>query len=321
MPHRRVSVAVQHENVRSVLLRWLEDTRARVRPRTYERFEGIVRLHILPSLGPIRLDRLAPQHVQALLNRKSEEGLAPQSVKHIRTVLGMALNRAVRWQLIPRNVAALTDAPKIERKPVKPLSPEEAQRLLLAAKGHYLEALLSVAVALGMRRGEVLGLSWSDIDLESGQIRVNKSLQRVERKLQLVNPKTNQSRRVIALPDVVVRALKRHKARQLEQRLAAGANWVEAGLVFTTRKGTPLEPRNVVRDFKHLLKRADLPETRFHDLRHTAASLLLAQGVHPRAVMEILGHSRISLTMDTYSHVMPATLRDAAESMDRALGG
>jgi len=314
-------VAVERQTVAQFLTGWLDSAQPSIRPRTFERFEGIVRLHIIPTLGRFRLDRLRAQHVQALLNRKGREGLSAQSVKHIRTVLSIALNRAVKWNMIGRNVAALTDAPKIEREPVATLSLEEARKLLDAASGDRLEGLLSVALAVGLRRGEALGLSWSDVDLDAGVIRVSHSLQRVGGRLQLVAPKTSQSRRSIAIPEVVVKALRRHRARQSEDRLAAGSGWQDSGLIFTSRVGTPIEPRNMIRAFKGLLKKAGLPAARFHDLRHTAASILLAQGVHPRAVMEILGHSRISLTMDTYSHVMPSVLREAADKMGLALGG
>jgi integrase len=305
---------------------WLADTAAaKVRPRTLERYEGLIRIHIKPAIGSVKLTALEPRHVQALLNAKSAAGLAPQSVKHIRTVLSSALGRAMKWELVSRNVAALTDAPTIEREDVKPLSPEDARKLLDAAQGHQLEALYSVALALGLRRGEGLGLRWEDVDLDARTLKVLRSLQRIKRdgkgSLDLVPLKTKRSRREMALPDEVVKALRRHRARQAEQRLVAGPRWHESGLVFTTSRGTPVEPRNAVRHFKALLKKAGIAEQRFHNLRHTAASLLLAQGVHPRVVMEVLGHSRISLTMDVYSHVMPTALRDAAEAMNAVLTG
>lgn len=319
--NRGLPISFERQTVAEYLSTWLDSIRPPMtRPRTFERFEGIVRLHLIPTLGKHRLERLAAQHVQELLSAKLAAGLSPQSVRHIRTALGIALNRAVRFDLVERNVAALTDPPPIEREPVKPLLPDEAKRLLAAAQGDRLEAVYSVALAVALRRGEALGLAWGDVDLEAATLRVNRSLQRAEGKLQLLPPKTPGSRRTIPLPSIAIKALRKHRAQQAEERLAAGTAWIDAGLVFTTRKGTPLEPRNLVRHFKGLLKRAGLTESRFHDLRHTAASLLLAQAVHPRVVMEILGHSRISLTMDTYSHVMPNVMNDAAAKMDAILG-
>lgn len=182
-------------------------------------------------------------------------------------------------------------------------------------------ALYSVAVALGLRRGEALALKWEDVDLEAGTLRVKHSLQRIEGRLQLVEPKSLKSRRTIAMPQATVLALRDHRKRQLEERMPEGSAWQETGFIFTTTIGTPIEPDHLKRWFKPLLKKAGLPDIRFHDLRHTAASLLLAQGVGPRVIMETLGHSQISLTMNTYSHVMPSLQREAADKMDAILSG
>jgi integrase len=179
-----------------------------------------------------------------------------------------------------------------------------------------LRAVFTVPLAVGLRPGEALGLYWQDVDLEAGTLSLCRALQRIEGKLQLVELKTRRSRRTIALPGVALAALKRHRVQQREERVLAGGRWQETALIFTTKHGTPLEPRNVVRTFKRILWKAGLPNQRFYDLRHTCASLLLAQGVHPRVVMEILWHSQISLTMNTYSHVIPQLQRDAAERMD-----
>jgi integrase len=212
------------------------------------------------------------------------------------------------------------DPPRVRRPEIHPLTPEQARTFLDAARGDRLEALYSVALAIGLRQGEALGLRWEHIDLDGGELRVRVALQRIAGKLQLVEPKTRQSRRTIPLPQVAVNALRAHRVSQLEERLLAGDRWVDTGLVFCTPKGTPLDARNVTRRFQKLLKQTDLPHQRFHDLRHTCATLLLVQGVPPRVVMEILGHSQISLTMDTYTHVVPALKREAANRMDALLG-
>jgi integrase len=247
------------------------------------------------------------------------------------------------------------------------LSPEEAKTLLAAVAGHRLEALITVAVGLGLRRGEALGLRWRDVDLKAGTLSVRHTLERsqgnaaarksllaeraglrarlrstadestrqrlsaeleeVKRRLnavgtslRLAKPKTARSRRTIMLPDVVAASLRAHRARQLEERLGAGERWNDLNLVFTTPIGTPIGTHSLHRTFKAMLKEADLPDIRYHDLRHTAATLLLAQGVDPRTIMETLGHSQISLTLNTYTHVVPALQRQAAAKMDEILG-
>ncbi len=185
-----------------------------------------------------------------------------------------------------------------------------------AIRGDRLEALYTVALAIGLRPGEALGLRWQDVDLVSGVLRVQVALQRIKGKLELDELKTHRSRRSLALPQFTNMALKAHRAHQEEERQNAGDRWEERDLVFCTRLGRPLLQRNVIRSFRRTLKYAGLTHRRFYDLRHTCASLLLVQGVHPRVVMEILGHSQISLTMNTYSHVVPELQQDAAQRMD-----
>jgi integrase len=328
---RGLPVATERQTLEHYLDEWLEHTlKAKAKPRSYESFSTISRLHIKPSIGNIQLHKLAPQHIQKLLDEKSKDGFSPQTVANIRTVLRSALSQAVKWNLVSRNSAALVNAPRIPHKRIEPLDPEHARKLLETAKGGRFEAIYTVALTLGMRRGEVLGLRWSDIDMDGRAIRVNQSMQRLstgssdkgkKSELQATETKTDGSRRTIALPDSVVRALRAHRARQAQDRLVAGMSWKDQDLVFTNRTGRPIEPILLHRDYKALLKKAELPVTlRFHDLRHSAASLLLAQGVHPRAIMELLGHSSIAVTMNVYGHVMPAMMRDAADKMDELLG-
>jgi integrase len=221
-----------------------------------------------------------------------------------------------------RNVALLVDAPRVSHRDVHVLSPDEALRLVDAARPDRLEALWVLALSTGLRRGELLGLTWSDIDLDRRQLRVTKALQRIpEKGLVLAETKTRRGRRSIVIPVGAVEALRRHRGRQAEERLLAGSQWEEKGFVFTSSRGTPLDGDNLIsRPFRRVLQEAGLPPMRFHDLRHSCASLLLAQGVAPRVVMETLGHSRISVTLDTYTHVLPALQREAADAMDRALG-
>jgi integrase len=200
-------------------------------------------------------------------------------------------------------------------------TPEEARRFLDAVRGDWNEALDSVAMALGLRKGEALGLRWSDIELEGRILRVERALRRVRREgLQCVELKSDRSGRTLPLPEFVVGVLRAHRKRQLEVRILAGSRWQQSGYVFTTDIGTPLDKTRVSRVLRQLLRAAGLPRKRFHDLRHTAALLMLASGIHPRVVMEVPGHSQFSIAMDTYSHVMLPAVREAAEKLDRLLG-
>ena len=336
-------VVIERQTVEEYMTDWLEITlKPRAKARSFESFSTIARLHIFPMLGRIQLSKLTPQAIQRLLAEKSkpvkdEQGdvktrrLSPQTIGNIRTVMRSAFAQAVKFNLITRNPAALVDVPRIPRKQVATFTCEQARQFLDKAAGERYEAIFVLAITLGMRRGEILGLRWCDVNLETRTLRINQSLQRLRtdseergKKSELIatETKTDGSRRSLALPDSVVRTLKSHKARQAQQQLAAGAEWRNAtGLVFTNASGRPIEPILLHRDFKALLEKAGLPVTmKFHSLRHSAASLLLSQGVSPRVIMELLGHSSISVTMNVYAHVMPTMMREAADSMDRLLG-
>jgi integrase len=291
-----------------------------LRPRTLERYRLDIERHILPAVGRHRLDKLRPAHLVALYNAKAAEGLSAASLRHMHAVIRRALNVAVKWQLITVNPATLVDAPRPRPHEVIPLSATEARRLIEAARGHRMEARWLVGLALGLRQGEALGLWWEDIDLGAGLLRIRRALQR-QRGAGLVftEPKTTRSRRTVPLPDPLVQVLREHKDHQEKERITAGSLWRGSPCVFTTSVGTPVEPRNDNREFKALLARAGLPPVRLHDLRHTAASLLLAQNVPARVVMEILGHSQIALTMNTYSHVAPEVSREAADRLAHVL--
>jgi len=316
---RGLPVKVERQTVAQFLDRWVEDVvRPSVRPRTYQSYKQLIRLYLGPALGRHQLAKLEPQHVQAMMNEKLAAGLSPRTVNYQRAILRRALGQAVKWGQVSRNVAALTEPVRGKTPEIRPLSVPEARKLLAAAHGDRLEALYSVALALGLRQGEALGLRWTDVDLDAGTLTVRYALQRLDGTLQLVEPKTDQSRRTVALPATVVAGLTAHRDRQAFERAKAGARWRESGLVFTNTLGGPLEPRNVVRHFHALLATAGLPRMRFHDLRHTAATILLAQGVPQRAVMELLGHTQLSTTM-RYTHILPAMRREAADLMERAL--
>jgi integrase len=299
---------------------WLQEVvRPSVRPWTFSGYEVHVRLHLKPIIGSLPLDKLAPTHVQQLMNRKIAEGLNPRTIRYIRGTLRTALNHAVRWSLISRNSAALVSSPRVEQYEINPLTPAEAHVLLQSLKGDRLEALYSVALTMGLRQGEALGLQWQDVDLDLGYLRVSKQLQRIEGRLQLVAPKTARSRRSLAMPATIVSGLREHRIRQDAERKLANERWTEAGFVFAGPEGKPLDGSAISKEFHRVLQRAGLAQRRFHDLRHSCATLLLVQGVSPRVVMDVLGHSQIGPRMNTYAHVIPELRREAADRMDHLL--
>jgi integrase len=212
----------------------------------------------------------------------------------------------------------LVDGPRVERYEIQPFTPEEARRFLEGIKGHRLEALYSVALTMGLRQGEALGLRWQDVDLEMGYLRVDKQLQRQNGIFQLVEPKTPRSRRTIVMPPSITSALHRHRDLQMRES-NADRDRNKLGLVFTTEHGSPLDGTVVTHQFHRLLDQVGLPQRRFHDLRHSCATLLLAQRVPARVVMEVLGHSQIALTMNTYAHVIPELRTDAAQRMEELI--
>lgn len=306
--------------VAEFLRSWLESSvKPRVRPLTYAGYKVNVEKHLVPILGKIPLDQLTPQHVQDMINGRLAAGLSGKSVAYIHQVLRTALGLAVRWDLAPRNVARLVDRPRIERPPIQPLSPYEARKFMRAIRGHRLEALFSVALALGLRQGEALGLRWQDVDFGANTLQVNHQLQRIEGQLTLVPPKTPKSRRTLVMPTTTAERLREHQKRQVAEKLWAGAKWHDSDLIFANRVGGPTQARHVITQFHDALAGAGIRSVRFHDLRHSCATLLLVQGVSPRVVMEVLGHSEIALTMNAYSHVIPELQREAAQKMQAIL--
>ena len=321
-----VDIAPERLTVATWLGRWLENQKPpAVRPKTYTFYEYQVREHLAPDLGTRLLSKLQPQDVRDFMRAKANGGLSTKTIRHLRATLRAALNVALHDGLITRNVAALAKPPRLQKHPMQVFTAEDARAFLTAVKGHRLEALFTVTLALGLREGEILGLGIKDIDLEAGKLHVRFALQRVrqpgEKKghLILVEPKTEGSRRTINLPQIAVSALSAHLARRDEEKLLCGSKWKESGLVFTTSIGTPMDQKKLHNAFVEVLDCAELPRIRFHDLRHSAATLLLAQGVHPRFVTELFGHSSISLTMNTYSHVLESMKRETANQMEAIL--
>lgn len=304
-----------------LLRRWLDDRKPMVRLTTFQGYEEIVRLYLDPALGRMLVARMRSDDVKAFMKARLAGGSTATRVRYMRVVLRAALRFAMKNELAVRNVVQATEPPKVDRKEVEPLNIDEARVLLRAVRGDAIEGIVAIALAMGLRRGEILGLRWEDIDLESGALHVRQQLQRPKGGgWVLVPPKSERSRRRLRIPDAVRRLLVEHRRRQAEDRLAAGPEWAEHGFVFTSSNGAPLHGSNVLRDFKKLLATAKLPKKRLHDARHSCASFLLAEGVSLRVVQDILGHSDIRLTANTYSHVLPQLHDDAAEKMNRLLG-
>lgn len=290
-----------------------------LRASTFRSYSNLIRLHIVPELGNIKLPLLRPHHLHTLYARKREAGLSDRTVQYIHGLLHRALNKALKWGIVTRNVADLADTPPNKRKAMHVWNSEQVRAFLESVRDDRWAAIYFLACGTGMRQGEILGLLWREVDLEAGTLKVTRSAQSVRGQgIVFSEPKSEKSRRLIHLPSFVVSALQRHCEAQTELRKKPG--WHEHGLVVTTGNGTPILPRNLVRHFKSKIQVAGVPEIRFHDLRHTTASLLLERNTHPKVVQELLGHSQITLTLDTYSHVIPTLQREAAKTMDTLVG-
>ena len=295
------------------LERWLAAIGPSVRPRSLMMYRIHVRKHIVPALGQQKLSALTPDQVQTFLNGKIDT-LAPKTVNHLRGTLRTALNAAQDWGYVARNVVTKTKPVAAKPRKLRVLDESEARRLLATAEDDRHYALYAVALAMGLRLGEALGLRWEAVDFDTGKLHVRYGLQRINGELTLAEPKTEGSNRSIKMPALVVQSLRQHQLQQRQEGIVTP--WV-----FCTLRGTPVDPRNALRQFKALLVKAGLPDTiRFHDLRHSCATLLLARGVNVKVIAELLGHSSPQLLLSTYGHVLPQLRDAAAEEMDHALG-
>lgn len=303
--------------------RWLSDSVSdTVKATTFERYEQITRLHLKPALGRVKLKGITPAHVRGLYREKLAAGSSSRTVRYVHTTLHKALKQAVMDGLIPRNATEAVKPPQPSREEMHPLTPEQAKLFLQVAHdtGDRLEALYVLAIHTGLRQGELLGLKWDDVDLEDSSLQVRRTLSITKNGPVCTAPKTSGSRRSVKLTDKATAALRAHLERQLAEIDEVGSLWNENGLIFASEIGAPLDRRKVTaRQFKNLLKRTELPEIRFHDLRHTCATLLLSKNVNPKIVSEMLGHSTIAITLDTYSHVLPNMRDQAAKAMQEAL--
>ncbi len=317
-----LDLATGRQKVGQFLDQWLDaSVRPSVKVKTYEGYESIVRVRVKPRIGHVLLARVTPLDLQGLYTALAGSGLSNRSIHHTHRALHQAFNQAVRWGLTARNPCDGVTPPRPKRSEMRVLTKDQAAALLDATRTDPAHALYVLAITTGMRQGELLGLRWEDADLDAGKLAVRRALQRQRGKgLVFTEPKSTRSRRVILLSDRAVSALRTHRDRQTFERRVAGSMWQDGGLVFCTGTGAPLDPSWQTKVFKAALKQAGLPDIRFHDCRHTAATLLLAAGVHPKVVSEMLGHATITLTLDTYSHLVPVMHQEAAKAMDAVLG-
>lgn len=309
--------------------RWLEDyVRVHNRQKTYESYEMLIRVHIKPALGKIKIGKLKPLDIQKFYAQKlagpradGKAGkLSPTTIKRMHEVLRSAFGQAVKWEMIDRNPLQGVTPPKAEEQIPTVWTREQCVAFLDAAREHRLFAAFFLALTTGLRRGELLGLMWQDVNLEHRYISVQRSLLRSQGRLVIQDVKTKSSRRLVVLPEITVKVLDEHLKRQMEERSLYAEAYRDMGLVFCAPDGGPQDPDNFRRVFNMLIEQAGVPRIRIHDLRHTHATLLLAAGMHPKIVSERLGHAEITTTMNTYSHILPSMQRQAAEVMDIALG-
>jgi integrase len=319
--------------VASYLQQWLNDAaRATTSNKTFERYEQIIRVSLIPALGHVPLEKLTAIQIQSYYRKALEGGrhdgksggLSPTTVRQYHAVLRRALQQAVKWGLLVRNMADCVDVPHAIQKEQQALSAAEAQQLFdaLEASGSWMYLPVLIAVATGFRRGEVLGLTWDEVDLRSGTLTVRRSLEVTKAGgIQYKPPKTRKGARSITVPQFAVSALQRHRGQQAQARLLFGPAYQDQGLVFARADGSPYNPDHLSSQYAHwLARRPELPKVRFHDLRHSNATILFQQGEHPKVVSERLGHASVKITMDVYSHVLPEMQVAAASRLDAAFG-
>lgn len=323
---RQGDLAREHPTVAMLLDDWLESV-TDLRARTLNGYRAYAEHHVKPALGDVEVRALTPQHVEQAMRAWRDKGLAPQTVAHLRSLLRNALNTAIRWGMVETNAAAIARPAKIPKYQVRPLTLDEAKRLLDLFADDRLGALYTLALTRGLSSSEALGLRWSDVDLGAATLTVNAGMHRVNGAYKTEEPKNPHRRRTIALPPQVVQMLRRHSLNQIEELtdahelLQGGPNGEYIGLVFRTTEGKPIHPSTVVHHLQRIVTKAGLPHITFHQLRHAAVSLMAAQGVPLRDIMETVGHSQPATTMAIYAHSASDSKRDSAAKVAAALWG
>lgn len=308
--HRNIAAGSQ--SLKTYLAKWLEDRRENIAPKTFE-FDKLMCEYIVEYIGTIQLDMLQPEHVSQMQKDLKRDGLSARTVAHVRAILRNALGQAIKWRYLTWNVAAAVDPPKIkEPLTAQALNKQQVTALLEAVQGHRIELLYHLAVRLGIRKGELLGLRRSDVNLEMRTIKIAQQVTNVGSKTIVTTPKTARSKRTLPIPDDLM-LMVRQQLDRLVVEAAHNHDWQEHGLLFPSEVGTPMQPRNLIRHFKIALTHAKLPNIRFHDLRHTAASLMESDGVPTNAIQALLGHSTPTMTRHYSSHSDMDAMRKAVE--------
>jgi len=299
------------------LQEWMDAHKAALRDHTIHRYEQIIRSHIVPNIGKIELMDLHLSRIERLYSKLIEEGIGIRTTREVHAILHKSLKKAERYGYILNNPANGAALPRYTHSEMKVLDENQVSRLLMAARNSVYGQLYHIAVVTGMRQGELFGLKWDDLKWNSGVIYVKRQVQRVPGQAwKFVEPKTKAGRRTITLGEGSLQILREHREKQLNRKLKAGDRWQEFSLIFPSSVGTPLTPSNLHRDFHRVLALAVLSRIRFHDLRHTAASLMLNHGVPVIVVSKILGHAKPSTTMDIYGHLINEMQEEAARIMD-----
>ena len=313
-------VSPSKQTVTDFIETWVTAVKGELADSAWANYDAVMRTYVMPRIGAVRLADLTPQRVQALYvellegGKKDGSPLSARSVLQVHRTLHRALGDAVRWRLLTRNPAHGVRPPRAEQKEMTAWSPEDARAFLVATASDRLAALWVVALNSGMRRGELAGLRWADVDLDDRAIAVRQQRTTAHYRVVVAEPKA-RSRRVIPVDAAVVEALRAHRRRQLEERLFAGPGWFDSGYVFVDEIGQPYHPERLRVLFERACRAVGVPVIRFHDLRHTMATAALQAGIHPKVVQERLGHSSIAITLDTYSHVAPTLQREAADKL------
>lgn len=322
--YRQIDDGLSYSDTKTTLTeymtQWLIAAQSLKRHSTWSQHKQIFHKYIDPLLGQIKLKDLRPAQIQGVYTKLLAQGVGAYTVLKIHTVLHSALQQAVKMGMIGRNPVSLTQPPKEPTKEMSILNETQISQFLGSVIGHRWEALFHLALVTGARQMELLGLKWVDLDWNHQTLKIERQLLRPNGNgVEFSVPKTKFGMRSIALGNKTIQVLRRHFERQQRERIAAGANWQEYELIFTTSNGTPIHPRNLLRDFKILLRNAGLPPRRFHDLRHAAASLMLNNNIAPIIVSRRLGHAKASITLDVYAHLIPSMQTEAAEMIDELI--
>ncbi|GMA59690.1 site-specific integrase [Alicyclobacillus fastidiosus] len=311
------------EALESFINRWLEDKATQVRPNTMRSYRWPVNSYIIPKLGNLKLSKITPRHLQNLYTsmRTGEKSVSNRTIQLTHVILHDALDRAVKWGILSRNVAEAVEPPKVERRHTTIWTLDQALNFLQINRPHEDRCWIGfyIAIMTGMRQGEILALKWSDIDFDRGFIRIQRTLSWVNGIPIFQDPKTEKSRRSVAMFEDLGKTLTNHRRKQIAEKLQMGLAYEDNDLVIARIDGRPMHQRTFADAWYRSLKRTDLPHIRFHDLRHTHASILLEQDVHLKVVSERLGHSTISITADLYSHVLPGLQKRAADTFGEAV--